>query len=491
MDRLNSLLLLVEGGLILLVLYLGINEIIRWQARLKRLPGPRGLPVVGNLPQVLSTFSAEQYRKWSETYGPVYQVQLGNTPVVIVNTAASAKTLFLTQSAALNSRPLFYVFHKLVSKNVASIGTSPWNESCKNRRKLAASALNRQKVQSYEPIFLRESREFIEELNRASQGGTRDVDFKAIVHRLSLNLVLTLNYGTRVASTKDLYHDPLYAEIVEVEREISRLRSTSKNLANYIPILRLVDPVLATVGLQKSAKYNSEIGQRRTSYNEELLRRLQEHISNNTDTPCIQGSVLRDPESVSLNRNELLSISLSMMANYAYNEIKSSGVLKHDTYGTGQVEYVRALVKELMRFYTALPLAMPRQTLADAFYEGYTIPKDTIVFLNAWGCNRDPDAFPDPWAFKPERWLGNTDKHSHQFAFGYGSRMCVASHLAFSLVYTVLLHLIAHFEIKPASGDVNENNSTIDPILGLKDPTALTASPINSTARFIPRSEKP
>lgn len=62
--------------------------------------------------------------------------------------------------------------------------------------------------------------------------------------------------------------------------------------------------------------------------------------------------------------------------------------MKHDTYGTGQVEYVRALVKELMRFYTALPLAMPRQTLADAFYEGYTIPKDTIVFLNAWGCNR-------------------------------------------------------------------------------------------------------
>jgi len=104
--------------------------------------------------QVLARYTAEQYRKWSETFGPVYQVQLGNTPVVIVNTAAAAKTLFLTQSAALNSRPLFYVFHKLVSKNVASIGTSPWNESCKNRRKVAATALNRQKVQSYEPVWL-------------------------------------------------------------------------------------------------------------------------------------------------------------------------------------------------------------------------------------------------------------------------------------------------------------------------------------------------
>lgn len=50
----NLLLLPLETGLILLVVYLTINEIVRWKARLKGLPGPRGLPVVGNLPQVSS-----------------------------------------------------------------------------------------------------------------------------------------------------------------------------------------------------------------------------------------------------------------------------------------------------------------------------------------------------------------------------------------------------------------------------------------------------
>lgn len=49
-------------------------------------------------------------------------------------------------------------------------------------------------------IFLRESREFIQELLRESQDGARDVDFKPFVQRLSLNLVLTLNYGTRWVS---------------------------------------------------------------------------------------------------------------------------------------------------------------------------------------------------------------------------------------------------------------------------------------------------
>lgn len=67
--------------------------------------------------------------------------------------------------------------------------------------------------------------------------------------------------------------------------------------------------------------------------------------------------------------------------------------------------------------------------------------------------------------------------------------MCVASHLAFTLVYTVLLHLVAHFEITPASDDQNSDDETIDPIRGLKDGTALTATPTKTTARFVPRGE--
>ncbi len=104
--------------------------------------------------QINRTFSAEKYRQWSLEYGPVYQVQLGNTAVVIVNETEEAKALFLNQSSAFISRPVFHVLHKVASKNVASIGTSPWNESCKSRRKVAAGALNRPKVQSYEPVSM-------------------------------------------------------------------------------------------------------------------------------------------------------------------------------------------------------------------------------------------------------------------------------------------------------------------------------------------------
>jgi len=116
--------------------------------------------------------AAEKYRQWVKEYGDVYQIQLGNTPIVIINSAAAAKDLLLAQTSALNSRPVFHVFHKvsldenleynrprsdstqIISKSVLSIGTSPWDDSCKRRRKAAATALNRAKTADYLPVRL-------------------------------------------------------------------------------------------------------------------------------------------------------------------------------------------------------------------------------------------------------------------------------------------------------------------------------------------------
>ncbi|BCS17641.1 uncharacterized protein APUU_10469A [Aspergillus puulaauensis] len=503
MAFLSLLLKGIVAPILALTVYILFNDLLRWKSRINGLKGPKGLPLIGNLLDINRTFSAEKYRQWSLEYGPVYQVQLGNSPVVIVNETEEAKALLLNQSSAFISRPVFHVLHKVVSKNVASIGTSPWNESCKSRRKVAAGALNRPKVQSYEPIILRETDDFIKALALESSGGAVDADFTAAVHRLSLNTVMTLNYGIRIAKTTDLKDDAFYAEVVEVENEISKLRSTSRNLANYIPLLRFLEPIF----WRKSAAHSAAVGNRRVAYNNELLRRLQDAVNRDAEVPCIQGNVLRDPEAVGLSNNELLSISFSMMAGadstqptigwaflllahrqdiqaLAFNELQKATGSNYDPAETKDVDYILALVKEVLRFYTPLPLSMPRETTAPVQYKDAVIPSGTMVFLNAWACNHDPTLFSNPWEFNPERWLDNSEKHAHQFAFGYGSRMCVASHLATRLVYTVLYHTIANFEIHPAS-DAAEDE--VDAVKGIKDPTALSANPRGSRARFVTR----
>lgn len=105
---LESTLLLI---LAIPVIYVAVNECVRANARISGLKGPRGLPLLGNIWDI-RTNAAEKYRQWSKQYGGIYQIQLGNIPIVVVNTAATAKVIFGQNSQALASRPEFYTFRK-------------------------------------------------------------------------------------------------------------------------------------------------------------------------------------------------------------------------------------------------------------------------------------------------------------------------------------------------------------------------------------------
>ena len=93
-------------------LYILLNEYQRYSVRLKHFPGPRNWPIVGNIPDIKYN-AAEKYREWSKIYGDVYQIQLGNEPVVVVNSADAARKIFGGNSQALSSRPVFWTFHKV------------------------------------------------------------------------------------------------------------------------------------------------------------------------------------------------------------------------------------------------------------------------------------------------------------------------------------------------------------------------------------------
>lgn len=94
------------------VLYILSNEYVRYSRRIKGFPGPRNWPLVGNIPDIKYN-AAEKYREWSKTFGAVYQIQLGNEPVIVVNSAQAARKLFGGNSQALSSRPVLWTFHKV------------------------------------------------------------------------------------------------------------------------------------------------------------------------------------------------------------------------------------------------------------------------------------------------------------------------------------------------------------------------------------------
>lgn len=272
----------------------------------------------------------------------------------------------------------------------------------KRRRKGAASALNKPSVQTYVSHLDVETRDFVKELYTYGEAGTVPIDPLPMIQRLSLSLALTLNWGTRLKSQEDT----LFDEITHVEEEISRFRSTTGNLQDFVPILRL-NPVNLHSARAK------EMRSRRDTYLSALNKGLDERIADGSYSPCIQANVIMDKEA-RLDKDELTSISLTMlsggldtvttqvawfmafvsqhpeMQEKALSEIAKfydDGQPMCDSADDQKCQYVVALVRESLRYFTVLRLALPRASVKTVVYEGLTIPRGSVIFLNAWACN--------------------------------------------------------------------------------------------------------
>ncbi|EGR46923.1 uncharacterized protein TRIREDRAFT_4726 [Trichoderma reesei QM6a] len=471
--------------------------------KVKGIPEIPGVPLFGNLLQ-LGVDHARVAKKWALQYGPVFQARLGNRRIIFVNSYDAVKYFWITHQSSLISRPTFHTFHSVVSSSQGfTIGTSPWDESCKRRRKAAATALNRPAVQSYMPILDLESTMSIKELLNDCRSGSQDVDPSPYMARFALNTSLTLNYGFRIDGN---INNDLLAEITHVEREISNFRSTSNNWQDYIPLLRIFG---------KTNTKAEEYRLRRDKYLTDMLNDLKQRIANGTDKPCITGNILKDPEA-RLNEAELKSICLTMVSagldtvpgniimGMAYLSTEHGQSIQakaleaiQQAYPNGdawekclveeKVPYVTALVKETLRFWTVIPICLPRMNIADIPYEGSVIPAGTTFFMNAYAADYDEARFKLPEQFIPERFLEDKEIGTPHYAYGAGSRMCAGSHLANRELFTAYIRLITSFEIVPTK----EPNQApiIHPIECNATPTSLTTDPKPFKIGLIPRDE--
>jgi len=67
--------------------------------------------------------------------------------------------------------------------------------------------------------------------------------------------------------------------------------------------------------------------------------------------------------------------------------------------------YIDALVKELLRWNPPAPISVPNKAMQDDVYRGYFIPAGATIIQNVWAICRDPNVYPDPEAFNPDRFL--------------------------------------------------------------------------------------
>lgn len=273
-------------------------------------------------------------------------------------------------------------------------------------------------------------------------------------------------------------------EILAVEKEINLSRSTVHNKQDYLPFLR-VWPFT-----QPSSTH--QVRQRRDAYMNKLLEMLKANVAAKNAPSCITGNILqRDTNSASaITEQELRSICLTMVSagldTIPSTIISCVGHLSNPIYGQKIQEraceaireaypegdawtrcvgdefipYLLMLIKETMRYSTAQPISLPRQTVSDIIYNNALIPAGTVLLMNTLAANFDASHYQNPFAFEPERFRESKHGEIDHMGFGVGSRMCAGWKLAEREMYVVIVRLILKFRILPAANkaDMMETN---------------------------------
>ena len=300
-----------------------------------------------------------------------------------------------------------------------TIGTSPYSDSLKRRRKTVASALNRPAIQSYLPHVDMETSRFLAEALQYGHEGKTAIEPMPLFLRMNLSIGLTLNWGTQMKSQTDLFR-----EIVFIEDQISNFRSTTGNLQDYVPLLRWIP-------FRTESAKAKQVRARRDDYMLRLDHDLQHRMDQGKSDPCIRANVLMDEEA-KLSEKELSSINVTILAAgldtmnsavawgiamlacrrdiqeravQAIREIYSLEEPLCDVNDDQSCQYLVAMIKEILRlvglrvgcssrtlteisrYYTVTRLVLPRRTLENLTYDGKLVPKGTTLFLNAWACN--------------------------------------------------------------------------------------------------------
>lgn len=123
-------------------------------------PGPKKLPIIGNVHQVQKKKQFLQFYEWSKRHGPIMSLSMGGQPLIILSTTQAAQDLLAKRSAKYSDRPKMVMAGELVTKGMHML-IRPYDDSYKLHQRLEASLLKATSSETYLPIQDLESKQFL------------------------------------------------------------------------------------------------------------------------------------------------------------------------------------------------------------------------------------------------------------------------------------------------------------------------------------------
>ncbi|KAE8698053.1 CYP736A12 protein [Hibiscus syriacus] len=432
----------------------------------KRLPpGPRGLPILGNL-LTMGTKPHRTLQRLALHYGPIMHLRLGLMPVIVVSSPEAAELFLKTHDLVFASRPPLEA-SKYISYNQQNLVFAPYGSYWRNMRKMCTlELLSNHKISSFRSMRKQEADLLVHRI-RVAAAACVAVDLSSMITSFSTDVACRMVIGKKY--NRDDFSEKGFVATVRETMQIS----SAFNLADYIPQIRGLD-------LQGKTKRMKAISKDFDDFFEKIF---EEHVQSKDEDrtkdfiDVMLGFMGSEETEYRVERDTIKAIILDMLAasmdtSAATIDWTVTELIRHphvtkklqqeleDVVGTSRtveesdlekLEYLGMVIKESLRLHPVAPL-MVHAAREDCTVNGFHIPKDARIFINAWAIGRDQRVWPDADKFRPERFVGsNIDVRGQNFElipFGSGRRICPGMQLGLTIVRFVVAQLVHCFDWK-------------------------------------------
>ncbi|XP_060086995.1 cytochrome P450 2K6-like isoform X2 [Heteronotia binoei] len=469
-----------------------------WKSNSQKFPpGPRPLPLIGNLHLLDLQRPYRTLFKLSKQYGPIFSIQLGSSKAVVLVGYKTMKEALVNQAHPFAARPklpmLEDVFH---GHGILFSNGEKW----KMTRRFSLTTLRDYGMgrKTIEDRIVEEGQFLIQKFE-SFKG--KPFESTIIMNGATSNIILTILFGMRFE-----YEDPTFIRLLNLVNENIRLLGSAQLLLyNTFPALGFLSGDRKTVLKNRDelfafleATYTERLKeldendqrsfldvylfQQQKNKNQSNIFSDNEHLKTLLGDLIIAGT---ETTSATLRWGILLMMKYPEIQKKVHEEItKVIGSAQPRMEHRTKLPYTDAVIHEVQRFGNILPLNLAHSTNTDVTLGDYFIPKGTYVIQLLYSVLYDESEWEKPFKFYPEHFLDSEGKFVKRDAFlpfSAGRRACAGETLAKMEVFLFFVSLMQRFTFQPAPG-MSKEDLDLTPAIGF------TISPVPFRFCALPRS---
>ncbi|THH15927.1 hypothetical protein EW146_g4637 [Bondarzewia mesenterica] len=439
-------------------------------------PGPRGLPFVGNALSIPTKHPWKIYQQWCrDMNSDLLYLRLPGPSLLVLNSAKAAQDLLVKRSAIYSDRPRSIMLSDLMGMSWV-FGLMQYGDQWKQHRKLFHHEFEgTPAVRMHE---LNSARRLLVRLLNSSVNYARDMQLT------TGDMILSATYGITPKS-----EDDYFIRLAESLVGAMAVVAGGGFLVDMVPLLRLVPKWFPGGAFKRQAEEWRRLGVKARTV---PFDHVKDQLANGTAAPSVAAHFLasqqdNDPATTETReqmQNILAEAYLGTSPSFSFNrgagatvgtlcsfvlamslypdvQKRAQAVIDDVLHGQrlpdfsdyGNVPYVDALVNEVLRWHPGAPLGLFHAANKDDYYEGYLIPKGTMISPNVWGILHDEAVYgADTEDFVPERFLTadgskRNDIPDTEIAFGFGRRICPGRVMGRETLWITAASILATFNI--------------------------------------------